>query len=159
MAIIYALTLHWLTPPTGSSVSGLSLGLSLWPSLSLTHQGPWTTVHHESTRPQAGPRHPSLLFLWLKAAHLPFLPQRYLTLSFSTPEVLFFTLPCLPEGLKGVTHPGLLWDLRCLKPALFIWQSPVALWHSWRAWTGLVFLCVLPLHILLIRHWVYNNMF
>ena len=75
MAIIYALTLHWLTPPTGSSVSGLSLGLSLWPSLSLTHQGPWTTVHHESTRPQAGPRHPSLLFLWLSQSCSSLLPS------------------------------------------------------------------------------------
>lgn len=60
--------MHWhctdVMPPTGSSVSGLSLGLSLWPSVSLNQQGLRTTVHHKSTGPQAGPRHPSLLFLW-----------------------------------------------------------------------------------------------
>lgn len=94
-----------------------------------------------------------------KAAHLSCLPQRYLTRSFSTAEALFFTLPCLPEGLKGIMHSGLLWDLRCLIPTLFTWQRPLALWRSWRAWTGLVFPCVLPLHLLLVRHWVYNSIF
>jgi len=156
--------MHWhctdVMPPTGSSVSGL-----LWTWAYDPHSVSLTKGHelHSITSPPDRRQAPDIPHCFssgpVKAAHLSFLSQRYLTLSFSTPEVLFFTLPCLPEGLKGVPHLGLLWDLRCVIPALFTWQSPVALWHSWRAWTGLVFLCVLLLHVLLIRHWVYNNMF
>lgn len=161
MVIIYALALHrhasdWL--------------LSFW-----AFSGPELTTLTESHSPRAmnyspSPVHPTTggpqtsfaafpLAQSNKAAHLSCLPQRYLILSFSTAEALFFTFPCLPEGLKGIMHPGLLWDLRCLIPTLFTWQRPLALWHSWRAWTGLVFPCVLPLHLLLVRHWICNSIF
>lgn len=98
--------MHWHCTDAYLQLAPQFLGF-LWAwamtSLSLNQQGLRTTVHHKSSRPQAGPRHPSLLFLWPSQTKLltsPAFPVSDTFLLLRTWSTVLYS-SCLPGRLKG----------------------------------------------------------